>query len=198
MPTAQPDAQRRILETAARLICARGYEATSMQDIADACSLTKAGLYHHIESKAQLLYKIMSYGMDVFEENVLSQVQHIADPVERLTACMEKNILLVTRLSSKEVTIILHEHATLHGRARTQIDARKKKYVEFLERTIAEATARGQARAVDPTVAAFAFLGMVLWTYKWYRADGALTDAAIAKGMVDLFLNGLVAQASAK
>ena len=57
---------RAILEAAARLICKQGYEGTSIQEIADACGLTKAGLYHHIESKEQLLVEIMNYGMDVF------------------------------------------------------------------------------------------------------------------------------------
>src|SRR5687768_13363311 len=111
---AAPSAARRteILETAAKLICERGYDATSIQDIAQACNLTKAGLYHHIRSKEHLLLEIMHYGMDRFEEQVLSHVIAIKDPVERLKTCMERNILLVTRGWSKEVTIILHEHAT--------------------------------------------------------------------------------------
>src|SRR6185436_9846891 len=100
---------RAILETAARVICAKGYERASIQEIADACELTKAGLYHHIESKENLLAEIMSYGMDLFEEQVLSQVSSIVDPVERLRACMDRNIKLVTRGWSREITIILHE-----------------------------------------------------------------------------------------
>ncbi|HYO67085.1 MAG TPA: helix-turn-helix domain-containing protein, partial [Archangium sp.] len=79
---------RTILETAARLICERGYEGTSMQEIAAACRMTKAGLYHHVQNKEQLLFDIMSYGMDAFEQQVLDQVRHLADPVERLRECM--------------------------------------------------------------------------------------------------------------
>ncbi len=188
--------RRHILETAAKLICARGYEATSMQDIAEACGLTKAGLYHHVESKERLLLAIQDYGMDVFEEQVLRHVREIPDPVERLRVCMLRNIRLVTRGWSKEVTIILHEHATLRGPARKHIDARKKRYVRFLESTIAEAVERGQARPVQPTIAAFAFLGMVLWIYKWFRSDGPLSDEAIAAGMVDLFLEGILPRTS--
>ena len=183
---------REILETAARLICARGYEATSIQDIADACGLTKAGLYHHIESKEHLLLEIMNYGMDVFEEQVLSQVETIADPVERLRACMEKNILLVTRGWSKEVTIILHEHQTLTGAARKEINARKKRYVGFLESGFREAIERGQIRPVDPTLAAFSFLGVVLWTYKWYQPKGRVSPEQLATGMIDMFFRGLL------
>jgi AcrR family transcriptional regulator len=111
---------RAILETAARLICERGYEGTSMQEIAAACRMTKAGLYHHVQSKEQLLLDIMKYGMDVFEEQVLSKVEGMEDPVERLRQCMRLNIELVTRGWSKEVTIILHEHATLHEALRAR------------------------------------------------------------------------------
>lgn len=183
---------RAILEAAARLICARGYEGTSIQEIADACGLTKAGLYHHIQNKEHLLLEIMNYGMDLFEEQVLSQVESIEDPVERLRACMVRNIHLVTRGWSKEITIILHEHATLTGPAREQINARKKRYVSFLERSFSEAMERGQIRRVDPKVAAFSFLGMVLWIYKWFRTDGALSADQVADGMVDLLFGGLV------
>jgi AcrR family transcriptional regulator len=185
------DRHRQILETAARLICEKGYEGASIQDIADACNLTKAGLYHHIRSKEHLLLEIQNYGMDVFEEQVLSQVVAIADPVERLKTCMEKNVLLVTQGWSKEVTIILHEHATLTGEARAQINARKKRYVRFLESSFAEAIRAGRIRAVNPTVAAFSFLGMVLWIYKWFRPNGKIDAQQLAQEMQDLFFGGL-------
>jgi AcrR family transcriptional regulator len=182
---------RTILETAARLIRERGYEGTSMQEIADACRLTKAGLYHHIQNKEQLLFSIMRYGMDLFENQVLEKVKDIADPVERLSACMRRNIELVTRGASKEVIIILHEHATLTGEAREHIDRRKKNYVRFLEDTFAEAVKLGRMRPVEPTIVAFSFLGMVLWVYKWFKPDGRLTEDQIADGMVELFVRGL-------
>jgi AcrR family transcriptional regulator len=189
---------REILETAARLICEKGYEGASIQDIADACGMTKAGLYHHIRSKEHLLLEIMNYGMDVFEEQVLSQVLTIADPVERLRTCMEKNILLVTRGWSKEVTIILHEHATLTGEAKVQINARKKRYVLFLETSFAEAARAGRIRPVNPKVAAFAFLGMVLWIYKWFRPEGAVPEDALVREMQDLLFGGLEVKPAAK
>ncbi|MFB1478895.1 TetR/AcrR family transcriptional regulator [Corallococcus sp. RDP092CA] len=189
---------RTILETAARLICERGYEGTSMQEIAAACRMTKAGLYHHIQNKEQLLFAIMNYGMDVFEEQVLAPVQDVADPVERLRQCMRQNIHLVTSGRSKEVIIILHEHATLTGEAREYIDRRKKRYVRFLEDSFAEAHRQGRLRgAVDPTVAAFSFLGMILWVYKWFKPDGRLSEEQIADGMVELLFPSGAAAVSA-
>ncbi len=182
---------REILERAAKLIFQHGYDATSMQDIAEACGLTKAGLYHHIRTKEALLLAIMHYGMDLFEEMVLAKVADIADPVARLRECMARNIALVTHDPSKEVTIILHEHQTLTGEAKKTINARKKRYVRFLESTFREAMERGQIRTVDPTLASFSFLGTVLWSYKWFRADGKLTPPQLSDGMIDLFFRGL-------
>ena len=183
--------RKKILETAAKVICEKGYEGTSIHDIADAAGLTKAGLYHHIRSKEHLLVEIMNYGMDVFEEQVLNQVVAIADPLERLKKCMEKNILLVTHGWSKEVIIILHEHATLHGQARAQINARKKRYVRFLETSFAEAIRAQRIRQVHPKVAAFAFLGTVLWIYKWFRPDGQVPEGELVKEMDNIFFGGL-------
>jgi AcrR family transcriptional regulator len=173
------------------VICERGYEGAGVQHIAQACGLTKAGLYHHIRSKEHLLLEIQNYGMDVFEEQVLFRVLPIVDPLERLKKCMEHNILLVTRGWSKEITIILHEHATLTGEARSQINARKKRYVRFLESSFAEAIRLGEIRAIHPKVAAFSFLGMVLWIYKWFRPDGALAENQLVSEMQELFFGGL-------
>ncbi len=188
---------RAIMETAARLICERGYEGTSMQEIAAACRMTKAGLYHHVQNKEQLLFDIMSYGMSAFEQQVLDQVRELPDPVERLRECMRLNIHLVTGGCSKEVIIILHEHATLTGEARAFIDGRKKRYVRFLEDSFSEAVRLGRIRPVQPTVAAFSFLGMVLWIYKWFQPDGRLSAEQVSDGMVDLLFTGLVAPAVA-
>jgi TetR/AcrR family transcriptional regulator, cholesterol catabolism regulator len=181
-----------ILERAARLIHQRGYEATSMQEIAEACGLTKAGLYHHIKTKEALLLAIMHYGMDMFEDMVLAKSSDIVDPVARLRECMARNIALVTQDASKEVTIILHEHQTLTGTSAQEINSRKKRYVRFLEAAFREASERGQIRPVDPTLAAFSFLGTVLWIYKWYRADGKLSPRELSDGMIDLFFEGLM------
>ena len=58
----EPDRLDEIYRAAALLICEKGYDATSMNDIAEAVGLTKAGVYHHIEGKRDLLFRIMNFG----------------------------------------------------------------------------------------------------------------------------------------
>lgn len=190
-PVKRSERRREIYEAAARLICAKGYLGASLQDIATACGLTKAGLYHHCKSKEDLLLEIMHYGMDFFEQRVLDPVMGIADPVERLRTCMRLNVQLVTHDSTKEVTVILHEHATLTGEAGAQINARKKRYVRFLESSFAEAVEQQRICDVHPKVAAFSFLGQILWIYKWFRDDGPVSATALAAEMERIFFDGL-------
>lgn len=192
----RPTRQAQILETAARIFCEKGFDRASMEDIADAVGLTKAGLYHHIGSKDELLFAIMSYGMDLFEEKVLNRVMTIADPLERLRAALRGHVLLVIRDRPKEVTVILHETNALKGRFRDRINERKKRYIKFLEKTFREMIKSGAARRVDPSAAAFAMLGMINWIYQWYRPGGRLSDEAVADALSDVFLGGILARPS--
>jgi AcrR family transcriptional regulator len=193
--SAPGESRRDILRAAARLFQERGYDATSMQDIAGALNFSKAALYHHFESKEAILFQIMSYGMDIFEEKVLIPAAAIADPEERLRACIRLHVELVLAGRDREITVILHENRTLPADAGRQINARKKRYVVYLGELIADVHAqRGLARpAVAPQLAAFALLGMINWMYQWYRPEGALTERDIARQYTDLFFRGALA-----
>jgi len=188
----RPTRQAQIYETAARIFCEKGFDKASMGDISSAMGLTKAGIYHHITSKDELLFGIMSYGMDLFESKVLSRVEAITDPLERLKATLRGHVLLVTRDRPKEVTVILHESNALTGRYRDRINRRKRRYVRFLQKTFRELGRRGLARRIDPEIAAFVMLGMINWIYQWYRPGGRLSDEKLADALTDLLLNGVL------
>jgi AcrR family transcriptional regulator len=69
--------RQEILRTAARLFQQRGYDATSMNDVAAALKLSKGGLYHHFQSKDEILFHIMSHAMEITEERVINVVRRI-------------------------------------------------------------------------------------------------------------------------
>jgi len=188
----RPTRQAQIFEAAARIFCEKGFDKASMGDISAALGLTKAGLYHHIRSKEDLLYEIMSYGMDLFEQKVLNRVVTIDDPLDRIRATLRGHVLLVTRDRPKEITVILHESNALKGRYRDRINARKKRYVKFLEKTFRELVKSGVARRIDPSAATFAMLGMINWIYQWYRPGGRLDEDTLADALTDLFLGGIL------
>ncbi len=197
MPRA-PDAQHRLREIcriAARVFYEKGYSGASMQEIAEAVGLTKAGLYHHIGSKDRLLFEIMNYGMDILQENVLDKVAHIEDPREKLTATIAGHIDLVVRARDLEITVILHESRSLGGALRRRVNARKKQYIGFLESLIAEVQRRSaKASLITPKMAAFALLGMINWLYQWYDIRGPIAESELIRTYTDFFFRGLLGE----
>src|SRR5919204_4729205 len=83
---AAPNSERlaEIYRTAAQIILRKGYDATSVNDIANALGMTKAGLYHYIHGKKELLFDIMNYGMEELDREVVTPAQNISDARARL------------------------------------------------------------------------------------------------------------------
>ena len=86
----------RIYLTAAKLINAKGFDATSMSEIADAVKLTKAGLYYYVKGKKELLFKIMGVAMDLLERYVITPAREVDDPEERLRTIVSHHASLLT------------------------------------------------------------------------------------------------------
>src|SRR6201997_3354796 len=146
-----------------------------MNDVAAALKLSKGGLYHHFQSKDEILFDLMNHAMDITEERVIAPVKAIPDPENRLRTLIGRHIGVVLSEGDREITVMLHENHPLSPALRKRINARKKDYVHFLENLIAEVqSARGSKTKVSARAAAFALLGMLNWIYQWYRPEGTL------------------------
>ena len=192
------DSRQEILRTAARLFQQRGYDATSMNDVAAALKLSKGGLYHHFQSKDEILYEIMNHAMEITQERVLNPVRGIADPEERLRALIRLHIEVVLSPRDREITVMLHENHPLPPALRKRINARKKEYIHFLENLMVEVQKQAQQShpakgKVSPRAAAFALLGMINWIYQWHKPEGELQAQNLIPQFTDLIFGGIFA-----
>ena len=192
------DSRQEILRTAARLFQQRGYDATSMNDVAAALKLSKGGLYHHFQSKDEILFEIMDHAMEITQERVLNPVRLIDDPDERLRALIRLHIEVVLSPRDREITVMLHENHPLPPALRKRINTRKKEYIHFVEGLIAEVQGkRNRTRqtkgVVSPRAAAFALLGMINWIYQWYKPEGDLQANNLVPQFTDLVFGGILA-----
>jgi len=197
------DSRQEILRTAARLFQQRGYDATSMNDVAAALKLSKGGLYHHFQSKDEILFEIMNHAMEITEERVLAPVRSITDSKERLRALIRLHIEVVLSPRDREITVMLHENHPLPPALRKRINSRKKEYIHFVENLISDvqkeaqkesqAQRTGQARnSVSPRAAAFALLGMINWIYQWYKPEGDLQTHNLVPQFTELVFGGIL------
>jgi TetR/AcrR family transcriptional regulator, cholesterol catabolism regulator len=185
------DSRQEILHTAARLFQQRGYDATSMNDVAAALKLSKGGLYHHFQSKDEILFDLMNQAMDVTQERVVEPVRRIAGPEERLRTLIRLHVEVILSVRDREITVLLHENHPLPPSLRKRINARKKDYMHFVEKLVGEVQqVRRSQRAVSARAAAFALLGMINWIYQWYKPEYALNAEQIARQFTEIFFAG--------
>lgn len=180
-----------VYRIAAEIMCQKGYEATSMNDIAEAAGLTKAGIYHYIRGKEELLFEIMSYAMDNLDQKIVAPAQEVADAEGRLRKIVECHTRsLIEGVGA--ITIVLEEMPALTAAHRRIIKARKRAYFDFIRETLVTLQSEGKLRAVNPTTAAFSLLGMILWLSRWYRRDGKLSAEEVMKDYVEIAVSGVM------
>ena len=185
--------RQEILRAAARLFQQQGYDATSMNDVAAALKLSKGGLYHHFQSKDEILFHIMSHAMEITEERVVKVARRVEGVEERLRTLIRLHIQVVLSLEDREITVMLQENHPLPPALRRKINARKKDYLVFVENLIAEVQRRRNSpSAVTPRAAAFALVGMINWIYQWYKPEGPLTGEALVQQYTDIFFHGAI------
>jgi AcrR family transcriptional regulator len=182
----------RMCRTAAQLFRDRGYDATSVSDVARALGMTKAGLYHHFESKEALLFEIMMYGLERVRDEVIVPVRTVRDPEERLRQLIVRHARIATR-GQGAIAHLGDEIRALPAAGRRQVEQRMRVYFDLIRDTLTELKAAGRLRKVDPTVAAFSLLGMILWLPRWFRVGGRLDQASVANDIASFALGGLLA-----
>jgi AcrR family transcriptional regulator len=189
--TAPQSRRVEICRTAAQIFRDRGYDATSVSDVARALGMTKAGLYHYFDSKEALLFEIMTYGLERVRDEVVVPVRAIRDPEERLRQIVLRHARIATN-GRGAVAHLGDEIRALPPAARKQIEERMRYYFDLIRDTLIELKADGRLRDIDPTVAAFSLMGMVLWLPRWFRQDGRLSQERVADEIANLALGGLV------
>ena len=185
------DRAEHIYRVAAQIMCQKGYEATSMNDIADAVGLTKAGVYHYIRGKETLLFEIMSYAMDMVDLDVAAPAREIADAEQRLRSILERHTRRILEVGGA-VTLLLDEMWALKPTHRRIIKSRKRSYFDLIHGTLLRLAEEGKLRDICPTVATFSLLGILNWISRWYRRDGKVTPQDTLHSVVALGMNAVL------
>lgn len=178
-----------LLDISARIFARKGYQSTTLQDIADEFGVLKGSLYHYIRSKDDLLFEVVRSVYDEGLANLRALASTDADPVDRLRAVVRGHVVyLINNLVA--TTVLLHEFDQLPEDRRARMPIRD--YQALIEGLVAEAKADERVKPeIDPQLAALAVLGATNWVYRWYR-PGQRTPVEIADQYADLLVDGML------
>lgn len=178
-----------ILTAAADLFRARGYRATTLEEIAKTIGVSKPTLYGYFRSKEELLAAIFHRAMSLFERDLMAIRTSGDDPAEKLRRVIRFHVGAVIAERSF-LAVFFSEETNLPPRLSRAIRRRKARYDRTV-RVIIEAGVRdGSVRTGNPRLLVFALLGMANWVYQWYDPAGAWDADTIAEGFIALLEGG--------
>ena len=193
-PRSGPDPQRfaQIIEQTAELFKAKGYAATSIQDIADAVGLLKGSVYHYVDSKEDFLFHIIQ-GVYRGAVDEMSEVMELdAKPEERLAAFVRAHVMFTaTHLTA--YTVRLREFHNLSDERRRQIRQGGQAYVDLLARILEEGQSAGVfSDEFDLDVLIRVLLGQMNSITRWYTPESSLDPEKLADHVVALTVGSVI------
>jgi AcrR family transcriptional regulator len=180
--------------TAAELFRARGFRATTLDDLARRLGMSKATLYGHFASKEELLAAIFHRTMTLAEAGLAAIRASHLPPAEQLREVIRHHVRLVVA-ERDFLTVFFSEEGSLPARLQRDIVRRKARYDASVRRIVERAARAGEIRAPEPRLLVLALLGMSNWVYRWYHPGrGRGWDAdTIAAAFIDLVEQGYLA-----
>jgi len=181
-----------ILAHAAGLFARKGYSATTMNDVAAACSVGKATLYHYFRDKPTLLAQIALAHVQRLESVVAEVRCRRLAPEAELKALIEA-FMSVYAGAQHEHRVLTEDVKFLADDERVEVEAAERRVVAAFAATIARVRPDLKARAKPLAMLLF---GMINWTFTWLKPGGPLTHADLAPMVQQLFFGGLPAVAA--
>ncbi|MDQ6650969.1 MAG: TetR/AcrR family transcriptional regulator [Actinomycetota bacterium] len=191
MPTArrEPFNVDSLLAVAVGVFNDRGYDGTSMEDLARATGLSKSSIYHHVEGKETLLRLALERAVGalfaVLDEPSATQGQAI----ERLEHVVRR-VAEVLLAELPYVTLLLR----VRGNTPTERWAleQRRSFDRRAAELVADAAAQGDVRAdIDPALVTRLTFGMINSTAEWLRPGRATSPDVLADGVARLAFDGL-------
>ena len=182
-----------LLDVAVTAFNERGYEATSMEELALRLGVTKSAIYHHVPSKVELLRLALDRALDALfavteepgalEGRAIDRLEHVVRGSVRVLAAELPFVTLLLRLRGNSDV----ERAALQ---------RRRVFDRCVSGLVAAAEDEGDVRPdVDPAVTSRLLFGTVNSLTEWYRPGGELSAEALADAVVATTFDGLRAGA---
>lgn len=181
----------RILQSAARILRIKGYNATKLSDIAEGAGMLAPSIYHHFKSKDALVEQVMLDGIYINTRHIMAKVEVLGPdhaPIERLRAAIVAHVefLLSDDDFSSAVARVFDE---LPDDMRTRVLAAYASFDNYWRDLIVAAAPNGGK--INPTVARKYLISMLGSTSAWFRS-GKLSAEQVAQQAAELFLGGFL------
>jgi AcrR family transcriptional regulator len=172
--------RKRIVDAARRLFYEKGYERTTLDDIADRLGVTKQFIYSYYKNKTELLHEV---SMQCIGECLESQSRILASklPIPEKLARIASEVAQVIINNQAHTIIYLREEMNLDPEIARTIREQRNEFDHRIMKLLKEGMRTGDFQVVDERITARCIGGILVWCALWYRDLGVLAPAAIGQ-----------------
>lgn len=188
------NARQRILDHAARLFAEKGYETSSLAELAERMGLTKPALYNYFASKQELYDAIILATLSGLAETVTAAVARETSPSAKLRRFMVSHARYFEAHHDGFVTMLIGFGGMDRMELREEALALRNEHEHLLRTIFAEGVATRTFRGVDPVTASRAVLSLLNWMARWFKPGGGKSAEQFALDYFELLAlerNGL-------
>ena len=183
-----PDSARgKLLQTAAHLFRSKGFERTTVRDLASAVGIQSGSIFHHFKSKDEILRSVMEETIrynTALMQAALSEASNLRERVLALIRCELQSIMGGT---GEAMAVLVYEWRSLSAESQQFILALRDTYEQLWLDVLGEAKVAGYFKA-DPFILRRFLTGALSWTTTWFHPEGPMTLEQLAEEALSLVI----------
>ncbi len=179
-----------MLQSAANIFFAKGFHATSIEDVARDVGMLKGSLYYYIKSKEDLLFQLLLAGIEDGDSYIAQHIDPQGDAVEQLERAIRAQIDYIIQ-NKVPFGLFLHEFDSLSGKRQHKVTAVMSRYNSRFVDLVKRGQEEGKLIDGEPWLIVNGILGMCNWLYRWYDPDQVSSPEQVKQVFVKLLLDGI-------
>ncbi len=179
-----------VLRSAANIFFAKGFHATSIEDVARDVGMLKGSLYYYIKSKDDLLFQLLLAGIEDGDAFIAKQIDPNGDPVEQLERAIRAQIDYIIQ-NKVQFGLFLHEFDSLPGKRQHKLTAVMSRYNSRFVELVQKGQKQRKLMEGEPRIIVNGMLGMCNWLYRWYDTDHVSDPEQIKQAFVEMIFRGI-------
>jgi len=181
--------EEEVMRVATACFNERGYQATTIEEIAARVEISRVTFYTYFKSKEELLQAIFARGLRDYEQGLAAILQEDLPRREKLRRIMALQIASLTT-EQPAIRLFFTEEHHLPPQLARYVQEFHRRIDRLLEQEIVNGIERGELMNVHPRLLMYAFMGMCNWVYRWYRPGGVITPDAIVDTFSQILQSG--------
>jgi TetR/AcrR family transcriptional regulator, cholesterol catabolism regulator len=179
-----------VLQSAANIFFAKGFHATSIEDVARDVGMLKGSLYYYIKSKDDLLFQLLLAGIEDSDAYIARQIDNDGDPLEQLERAIRAQIDYIIK-NRVQFGLFLHEFDSLSGKRQHKLISVMSRYNSRFVDLVKRGQEQSKIIEGEPWVIVNGILGMCNWLYRWYDTDELSDPEQVKQIFLRMLLQGI-------